>query len=102
MGERRRHARTSYIGRVTLSWTADSGVPTMTRGECLDLSRQGMRVRAGSPIPLRTYVSIRLDNSNLFGTASIRSCRHEKLAYILGLEFTGGLCWDALPQTAAT
>lgn len=91
MGDLRKSDRQSFEGKVLLTWTDANGTPCSGKGECLDISEGGLKLKMTSPLAVRGYVSIRFKDANLHGAASVRSCIRKNLTYIVGLEFTGGM-----------
>jgi hypothetical protein len=91
MGDLRQTGRFQYTGKVLLSWMDRDGTSRSLSGECIDISEGGIRVRLRNPLDVRTYVSIKCPAANLHGSASVRSCVRERMAYIAGLQFTGGM-----------
>jgi hypothetical protein len=91
MGDLRQTGRFHFAGKVSLSWVDRDGTPRSLNGECLDISEGGMRIRLKNPLDVRTYVSIKFPTANLHGSASVRSCVRERMSFIAGLQFTGGM-----------
>jgi hypothetical protein len=91
MGDLRQSGRFQYGGKIMLSWIDQDNTPRSLSGECLDISEGGIRIRINSPLELRTYVSIKFPSANLHGSASVRSCMRERMGFIAGLQFTGGM-----------
>lgn len=97
MGDLRQTGRFQYTGRVMLSWVNREGIPQSLTGECVDISEGGMRIRLKNPLDVRTYVSIKFPTANLHGSASVRSCVRERMSFIAGLQFTGGMKFSTAP-----
>jgi len=74
-----------------LSWIDREGIQRTLNGECIDISEGGMRIRLKNVLDVRTYVSIKFPLANLHGSASVRSCVRERMTFIAGLQFTGGM-----------
>ena len=74
-----------------MSWLDRNGNPCTSHAECVDLSEGGMRVRLRSPVEVRTFVSLKFQTGNLHGAACVRSCTSERLSFLIGLQFTGGM-----------
>ena len=91
MGDLRKSDRKAMEGKVHITWTDSRGQSCSGKGECMDISEGGMRLRMSSPLDVRGYVSIRFGAVNLHGAASVRSCTRSNLSYVVGLEFTRGL-----------
>jgi len=91
MGDLRKSDRKAYEGNVVVTWTDAQGTPCSGKGECVDISEGGMKVRMKSPLDVRGYVSVKFRDVNMHGAASVRSCVRKNLVYLVGLEFTRGL-----------
>jgi hypothetical protein len=91
MGDLRQSGRFQYGGKILLSWIDRDNTPRSLSGECLDISEGGIRIRIHSPLEIHTYVSIKFPGANLHGAASVRSCMRERMGFIAGLQFTGGM-----------
>jgi hypothetical protein len=89
----RRHPRTRVEGGVQLSWTDQYGEQRFMTGRIIDVSETGMRIQTRERLVKLAYVSLRADQIALQGTASVRSCARQGSAYVVGLEFSGGLKW---------
>ena len=97
----RRHQRELVQNKLSLSWQGDGGVARYAVGRCLDVSESGMRVEVAETVRPRTYVSFRMEKAAFQGTGSVRYCRRVGMKYHLGLEFAGGLRWQAPTEPAA-
>jgi hypothetical protein len=95
MGDLRRDNRLNHNGRISLTWTDSAGHPFARHGECLDISSAGLKVKLDSGIPSRTVVTVKSKELALHGSASVRSCVRTGVTYIIGLEFVGGMKWQA-------
>lgn len=91
MGDLRQTGRFQYAGKVLVSWIDRDGTSRSLHGECIDLSEGGIRVRLKNALDVRSYVSIKCVGVDLYGSASVRSCVRERMNFIAGLQFTGGL-----------
>lgn len=91
MGDLRQTGRFQSAGKVTLSWIDRQGHPCTVNGECLDISQGGIRVRMKLALDVRTYVTVKFAHANVHGSASVRSCIRERMDYVAGLQFTGGM-----------
>jgi hypothetical protein len=74
-----------------MSWLDRNGNPCTGHAECVDLSEGGMRVRLRCPLDVRTFVSLKFQTGNLHGSACVRSCTRERMTFVVGLQFTGGM-----------
>ena len=90
IGNSRRHARVSYTGAVRLSWE-EQGVPRYASGRCIDLSSNGLRVEATVGIPLRSRISLRIDELKLSAAALLKHVSRRGAKYVLGLELSQAL-----------
>ena len=91
MGDLRQTERVEYAGKVMLSWLDPEGNSCTLQGECLNLSEGGIRIRLKNPLDIRAYVNLKFPSANLHGSASVRSCVRERMSFIAGLQFTGGI-----------
>jgi hypothetical protein len=90
--ERRRRApRYRCSAGIRLAWT--SSFDQYIMGECVDVSRTGLRILISQPIPDRTCVSFKSDALALAGSGTVRFSRRHKGRYLVGLDFAGGLAW---------
>lgn len=95
----RREGRTDSKGKVRLTWVDEQGNPFTSRGECIDVSTNGLRIIVTARIAQGTVVQVEAKDLKVHGSACVRSCQREKLDYILGMEFVGGFQWN--PNAAA-
>jgi len=93
----RRQDRTEISVPVQLTWTDRLGHDNFATGQSLDINDWGIRVQIAVPLTERTYVSLRAEQLQLAGRASVRSCRKLGTKYLVGLEFSGGVKWK-LPR----
>ena len=96
-GNLRRHSRMNAQCVVQLVWKDQLGNEKFTKARTLDVSESGLRLEVPERIPERSYVSFRVDELGLHGTASVRSCNGKGLKYIVGLEFSVGMKWKPKP-----
>jgi hypothetical protein len=87
----RKSARIPWTTKLTVSWTGRSGNQDWSNAESVNLSAHGMRFRMKTPLEVRSLISLRCQKPYLQGSASVRSCIRENMAYLVGVEFTGGL-----------
>jgi hypothetical protein len=64
-------------------------------GECIDISRSGVRMQISDPIPALTKICFKSDSLALNGSGTVRHCKKQRAKYIIGIEFAGGLQWVA-------
>ena len=88
---RRRAVRYPCSGAIRLAWTSNFDKYAM--GECVDISRTGLRMLISDPIPLRTSVCFKADCLAFGGSGTVRFCKRLKGRYVVGLDFSGGLTW---------
>jgi hypothetical protein len=91
MGDLRQTGRYQFTGKLMLSWLDREGNACSGPAECVDISEGGMRVRTKIPLDVRAYVTVKFPNANLHGAASVRSCVRERMNFVAGLQFTGGM-----------
>lgn len=89
----RRHERNEFSSKVWLTWDG-GGVLKQAACKGLDISASGMRVTSPEPVPAGTYVNFRIHGTSFAGSGSIRSCAHERLRYLVGVEFSQSARWD--------
>jgi hypothetical protein len=96
--KRRRSPRYPASAVMRVAWTNNFDKYAM--GECVDISRTGVRLLISDPIPVRTRVSFKSDFLALSGSGTVRHYRRQNGKYMVGLEFAGGLKWlgDAATQ----
>jgi PilZ domain len=87
----RRHHRVSYLGRVVISWVDPHGQPKYAPAKCLDVSEAGMRIETPEAIPVRTNVSLRAEQIDLAGSATVKHVEGRGSKCILGLELSQAL-----------
>ena len=97
-GKLRRHNRMDTKAAVQIMWKDQLGNDKFTNARTLDVSESGIRVEVPERIPERSYVTFRVDELSLHGTASVRSCNGKGLKYIVGLEFSVGMKWKPKPD----
>ena len=68
----RRNQRFPFSGKVNLNWEQGS-LHATARGNCLDISHDGLCVSVREPIPVGTYIGL---NIELLGFRSSASVRH--------------------------
>lgn len=95
MGDLRKSARLSYNGKISMTWSDDRGNSCSRNGDCMDISSSGLKIKVDTQIPTRTVVTVRSKELALHGSASVRSCTRTGVKYVLGLEFVGGMKWQA-------
>jgi len=87
----RRHHRVPYIGRVRISWEDSPGLPKFAAAKCLDVSEGGMRLETLEPIKLYTILSLRAEQINISGSATVKHVERHGSKYVLGLEMSQSL-----------
>ena len=86
--ENRRHLRVSYAGAVGISWEDERGLSKYAKAKCLDVSEGGLRIEMTEPIPVLSRLSLRADQINLGGAASVRHISSRGCKYVLGLNLS--------------
>jgi hypothetical protein len=99
-GNMRRHDRTVVRTLVQLMWRDPNGTEKYTNAHTIDVSESGMRIEVPEQIPERSYVTMRVDQLALSGTASVRSCVRKGTKYVAGLEFSSGMKFKPKPPKA--
>lgn len=74
----------------------EQGDSFCVKGVCLDISHFGLRIRLREPIERRSYVCFQIECLSLSGSGIVRHCTRDRMHYVVGLEFCGGLSWDLL------
>jgi hypothetical protein len=91
----RRTTRYVCSDQVEIIWTDERGASQHALGRCKDISSNGMRITAMDSPPLLSYLSFRLRPARFSGSASVRSVKRTFGGTEIGLEFTGGLEFNA-------
>jgi len=92
--ENRRQNRHPLPGRIKLHWSAPDGCTVHTMGECLDISKTGLRLRTERRIEPGLMVQVECAQFHIVGVAYARHCRAPGLRFVVGIEFAGGLTWE--------
>jgi len=93
---RRRAVRYPCSGAIRVAWT--SNFDRYVMGQCVDISRTGLRMLISDPIPTRTSVCFKVDCLAFGGSGTVRHCKKQKEKYMIGVDFAGGLQWLATGQ----
>ena len=91
----RREDRVEKRTKALLTWMDEHGDPMTCRGECVDVSTNGVRVLLTAKIPVGTVVQVQASDIGVHGSACVRTCQREKMDYIAGMEFVGGFQWKS-------
>jgi hypothetical protein len=91
---RRRAVRYPCSSAIRFAWT--SNFDRYAIGDCVDISRNGLRMLSSEPIPVRTKVCFKSDSWAFGGSGTVRFCRMHKGKYVIGLDFAGGLTWQPM------
>jgi hypothetical protein len=83
----RRNERIAYLGTIEVSWVETDGKKKVFKGNCTDVSDDGLRMELPVDIPVRTLVLLRFARLHLTGTATVRHVRRSKMNFVLGLQF---------------
>ncbi len=92
---RRRHHR--YIvdaGALEVSWLDVNGKLRVTRTRVVNISEDGIAFHLPEAI-LPLLVRFRSERYNVEGVGAVKQCRRTGNKYLVGLEFTDGLRWQA-------
>jgi hypothetical protein len=81
----RRNQRFPFSGKVTLSWEHGSDY-AMTRGTCLDISKNGLCIKTKEPIPVGSYVGLSIDPLGFRTSASVRHIVRGVAHFTVGLQ----------------
>ncbi len=92
--------RVEYTGEITVSWDDPLGGTHYASTRCVDVSEGGVSLQMYEAMPLRAYVTFRIDGLKLAGRATVRHCSKRGAYFRIGLEFSGGLRF-VMPQTIA-
>lgn len=88
--ERRKQQRAGIQGRVQLSWTDPAGTLKWVLADCLDASREGLRVLSNEAIPEKVRVNFEIRTHGVSGSGSVRFCRRHRMKYQIGIEMGWG------------
>ena len=91
---RRQHRRYAVRGEVCrVSWLDVNGCLKSTRSQVVNISEDGIAFRLPEAVlPLL----IRFESDlNIEGVGAVRQCRRTGDSYVVGVEFTDGLHWQA-------
>ena len=92
---RRRHHR--YIvdaGSLEVSWLDVNGKMKITRTRVLNISEDGIAFQLPEAI-MPLLVRFRSERYKVQGIGAVKQCRRTGDKYVVGLEFTDGLRWQA-------
>ena len=84
--ERRRNERIPCTLPVRLTWTDEDGKDFYARGNCRDISFDGLRVETTETIPAHSYVNLRVEKVDVAGSARVRYLRRGGARNVVGLE----------------
>src|SRR6266850_5443946 len=92
---RRRHRRYAVDGGVLeVSWLDVNGRMKSTRSRVLNISENGIALQLPDEV-MPLLVRFRSDQLKIEGVGVVRQCRRTGAKYLVGLEFTDGLHWQA-------
>ena len=92
-GNLRRHARRSFSATIRVGWQDQSGHDKTALTRSFDISESGLRFELPEAVKVRSDVTLRCDKIGLQARGSVRSCVHQRLKYMVGVEFGGGYRW---------
>jgi len=75
------------VAPVQVFWTDTQGIESQRNGYSLDSSPGGLKMELPGPLPINSQITVRLNELNLIGTASVRHCRREGRRYLVGVSF---------------
>lgn len=87
MDERRDEPRIRKDDIVRLEWTDASYVTLSCQGQCLDISRSGMKVAVAKPLPEKQYVRFEVVGEDLRGSGVVKFSRDEEGQHVAGIRF---------------
>jgi hypothetical protein len=90
--------RIPYSGPVRISWNDKRGDTKYAEVKCLDVSEAGLRIEAPESIAPGTYVTLRADRINVYGTACVKNVAGKGTKFILGLELSAQLRGKAVAK----
>jgi PilZ domain len=94
--ENRQDQRIPYFGSARISWEDEQGLTRYAHAKCLDVSKGGLRIELGEPIPVRSRLLLRANLIDVGGSATVRHTAWRGCKYILGLGLSHTLHDDAL------
>jgi hypothetical protein len=94
--ENRQHQRIPYCGSARVSWEDEQGLTRHVHAKCLDVSKEGLRIEVGEPIPVRSRLLLRANLTDVDGAATVRYSAWSRCKYIVGLNLCHALHDDAL------
>src|SRR5258708_4948028 len=97
-GNLRRHDRRSFSATIRVGWQDQAGHDKTALTKSFDISESGMRFELTEPVAPRSDVMVRCDKIGLQARASVRSCVHRGLKYMVGVEFGCGSRWSPPPE----
>ena len=83
-------------GILDVSWLDKTGKMRNTRTQALNISSKGMAIQLPEAV-MPLLVRFESERFKVKGAGNVRFCRRIGAKYIVGLEFTEGLVWNA-PQ----
>jgi hypothetical protein len=99
----RRGERIQCTLPVRLSWSEEHGPDRFGRGECRDISADGLRVETNETIPAQSFVNLRVEKVDVAGSGRVRYTRRGGgMANIIGLELSQKVRQQLLDALRAT
>jgi len=83
----RRNQRFAFSGKVILSWEQGPDY-AMARGTCLDISQNGLCIKVKEPIPVGSYVGLRIEPLGFRSSASVRHIVRGVAHFTVGLQLS--------------
>jgi len=81
-------------GVLEVAWLDKTGKMRITRTQALNISETGMAIQLPEEV-MPLLVRFESQKFNIKGAGTVRYCRRLGSKYIVGLEFTEGLRWNA-------
>ena len=92
----RRHERIPYTGPLHICAEDGHGSSVFWHAKCVDLSEGGLRVEAHAPVSVGAYLSLRVPQLNLGGSAKVKRIGQRGAKYLMALELSQPMPGKAL------
>ena len=83
--------RRAIDATIRILWKDGDGRERVSKAKVADVSANGVKLRMGEKIPVRSYVSCNDEALGIAGNASVRYCLFSRGQYEIGLEFASGI-----------
>jgi hypothetical protein len=84
----RRYERIPCSFPIRLAWTDADGSARYSRGQCRDISPDGLRIETNDTIPAQSYVNLRVETMDVAGGGRVRYYRRGPARNVIGLELS--------------